>query len=274
MRICKIVDAFLTDQIVTLAPSTLNWYANYLATFRIHVAGLDAHKLTNSIVYAWLAKFYGKQSPSSQHAAARCVVRLMNWAEAEQLIDVSPLRHFRKPPPSRRETIVTPTQYAACVRSSRGVMRDVIKFLWHTGCRPQELRAIEGAWIHGRKIVFPQIHWANKVKKRRRVIYMDYMAAALIAKLSAGQQGPLFRGHAGKPYTKNALALAMRRLRGRVEIEGLTAYSFRHAFITRLLERGVDVATVAALAGNSPRVILSHYEHVAVNELRLLQQLG
>lgn len=39
----------------------------------------------------------------------------------------------------------------------------------------------------------------------------------------------------------------------------LKPYALRHSFITRLIREGVDIATVASLAGNSPRTIINDY---------------
>ena len=39
----------------------------------------------------------------------------------------------------------------------------------------------------------------------------------------------------------------------------LKPYCLRHSFITRLIREGVDIATVAALSGNSARVIMGNY---------------
>jgi integrase len=39
----------------------------------------------------------------------------------------------------------------------------------------------------------------------------------------------------------------------------LPTYNLRHSFITRLVREGLDVATIANLAGNSPKMILDHY---------------
>ena len=44
--------------------------------------------------------------------------------------------------------------------------------------------------------------------------------------------------------------------------ESLSVYSFRHKFISELLQAGVDVYTVAKLAGNSVAVIESTYGHL------------
>lgn len=39
----------------------------------------------------------------------------------------------------------------------------------------------------------------------------------------------------------------------------LKPYCLRHSFITRLIREGVDIATVAALSGNSPETIIKYY---------------
>ena len=61
----------------------------------------------------------------------------------------------------------------------------------------------------------------------------------------------------------------MSRLGTRAGVK-LCAYAFRHACISRLLEKGVDIPTVAAISGNSPEMITNFYNHVGENESRLL----
>jgi integrase len=39
----------------------------------------------------------------------------------------------------------------------------------------------------------------------------------------------------------------------------LPCYNLRHSFITRLVREGLDVATIAKLVGNSPKMIFQHY---------------
>jgi integrase len=44
------------------------------------------------------------------------------------------------------------------------------------------------------------------------------------------------------------------------EIENqLPTYHLRHTFITQMIRKGVDIATIANLVGNSPETILSNY---------------
>lgn len=267
ITIGEIVAKFLVCQKRQLAPNTYNWYKGYLLSFHRRHGAVPVATLTGSIVSAWVAKY----PTASQHAAARCVVRVMNWAVAERLIPSSPLVGFRKPAPTKRETTVTPAQYAACLRTARYPLKIVIKFLWHTGARPQELRCLNYDWLQDNRVVLPLSR--SKGNRKRRVIYLDDMALRIVQQHRpvAGntKHGPIFQNSESRPWTKNNLSLAFRRLGKRVGIPGLCAYSFRHAFITRLLERGVDVATVAAIAGNSPRMVLDTYSHVAKNETRL-----
>lgn len=277
VRVSRLVDEFLNYVKLHRAPATFVWYENYLRSFVAFVGPKSrVSSLTPAMVNRWIEQRYADASPSCRHNAARSVVRMLNWAVAERIIRQSPLIGFIKPAPSRRESIVTPRQYAQCVKCAKGWVRDAVKFFWHTGCRPFELRHLESRFVEGNKVVFPAS--LSKGKKKRRVIYLDSIAAAIVARLSAQYpDGPIFRNRNGQPLGKRSFNDAFERLRSRVDIEGLCAYSFRHAWITRMLERGVDVATVAALAGNSPQVVLEQYNHVANNPARLasvVSQLG
>jgi integrase len=250
----------------------------HLREFVVAVQPMRVCDLTSSVVHDWIKKRYGKLSDSQRHNAARCVCRVINWAIDENLIDRSPLKRFRKPAPGRRESFITPTQYATVLRTLKGrpasqSRKDVVMFLWHTGCRPQELRIIEAKWIEGSKIVLPRE--LSKGKQKRRVIYLDGTTKRIVTRLSRQfPTGPIFRSYGGKPWTKNSLGLAFRRLKKHTAIPHLCLYAFRHGFVTRMLEKGVDVVTVAKLCGNSPLMITTVYEHVAENEARLLDVLS
>lgn len=265
LTVAELSTRFLLDQRPQLAPSTYKWYAMYLVSFARKKGSTPIRALTPAILQAWLNTF----PDASQHNAARAVIRALNWAVANKIIPSSPLVGFCKPAATRREQSITGEQYALCLRSATPAQKIIIKFLHHTGCRPQELRVIEAQHVQGDKIVLPLKH--SKGRKKRRTIYMDDMARNIVLTLAKQhRQGPIFRNSHGEPWTKNSLGLNFNRLRKRTGIDGLCAYIFRHSFITRLIERGVDVATIAAIAGNSPEMVLRVYNHVAQNDNRLL----
>lgn len=264
----EVIQRFLIDQRRILAPASYKWYNQFLSSFARKHGETPIPKLKATTLTNWALSY----PEGSQHNAARTVIRALNWAVAEKLIVSTPLPGFRKPTATKRDSSVTPAQYAACLKAATPPLRIVIKFLYHTGCRPQELRAIEARWIDGSKITLPREK--SKGKKKCRVIYLDDMSRAIAHRLAADNpKGPIFRGEHNRAWSRDGLGQRFRRLRGKIGVTDLCAYSFRHAFITRLLERGVDVPTVAALAGNTPKMVLEIYNHVSHNESRLLATL-
>jgi integrase len=77
--------------------------------------------------------------------------------------------------------------------------------------------------------------------------------------------GPIFRNHLGKSWTRNALRCRFRRLRKEhPELSGITSYCYRHTFCTDALANGVEVAHVAELLGHtSTDMVMRHYQHLS-----------
>lgn len=265
-----IINRFLSAQKARLTPQTYAWYEMYCRKFASQHGSKMTDDLTPQVLYSWLDSNYSTCSPSTQFSACRGILRALSWAVAERMIAVSPLRGFARPIPNSREITITQQQYAECLRvAHRPEVKAAIQFLWHTGARPQELRIADVGWLQGQKIVFPK--QLSKGRKKRRVIFLDDLSNRLVQRLADGRsRGPVFRNSKGDPWKTITLVNAMGVIRRRTKIKGLCAYTFRHSFITRHLERGVDVPTVAELAGNSPAMIFKHYNHVANNEDRLL----
>lgn len=277
LTVSELVGRFLPAIKIECARSTYNWYSHYTKSFRDYeltfnrekfiIGSKPAQDIANHVVTAWIQECYGEFSPSTQHTAARAVTRMYNWSVKTKLFPSSPLVGFRKPKANRREFYATNHTYAKCLKAAGSNLRDVIMFLHHTGCRPQELRMIEARWIKDDKVVFP-----TPIKRRKRIIYMDGTAARIAARLSKRwPEGPIFRSTDDRLWSASGFGIAFRRLRDKLKMPGLCAYSFRHGYITRLLENDVDVATVAAISGNSPRMIFEHYDHTGQNNDRLHQ---
>lgn len=268
-----LIDKFLTSLADSTSTKTYEWYAGFLREFRPFAGERRASSVSPSLVHQWIAQRYANSSLSTQHGAGRCVCRLFSWAVEEGKLATSPLRNFRKKRCESRERILSGKEYAILLKAADPRMRDVIKFMWHTGCRPQELRAIEAKYLGDRKVVLPLTK--SKGEKKRRVIYLDGMANGIACRLAEVHPlGPLFRSRLGRPWNKGSLCNAFIALRHATGIQGVCAYTIRHTWITRRLEAGAGVASVAALAGNSPQMIMRVYSHVAENEEHLRQQLG
>lgn len=265
-----LIDDFLADKRANSKPATHQLYSHFLNEFRALHAGTAADAMTATILRTWIDRKYGRSKSSTKRFAARAVLAVLNRAYLEHKIDRKPIRGFTKARDGRREVILRPSEYAELIHLTTGEMRTAIKFLWHTGVRPEEFRLIRGSWVsHGRKIVLPE----DVAKTRRRNIYLDSMAAGIVERLRGQRSGILFRQPSGKPWTAHAMTYRFRLLRQAAGLKGLVPYTFRHTWITRQLERGVDVASVAELARTSPQMILNVYNHVIQNESRLIELL-
>lgn len=89
---------------------------------------------------------------------------------------------------------------------------------------------------------------------------LKFFAEAASKKLPAA---PLLTRADGKAWNKDAWKGPMRAAAGAAELPaGTTAYTLRHSVITDLVHAGVDLLTVAQLAGTSIRMIEAHYGHM------------
>jgi len=248
---------------------TYQWYKDYLDTFYVyHGDKLRASKLRPFHVTDWIDARYGSCSDSTKYNATRAIVRVCNWAVKEGHLDRSPLRGIEMPTPATRESVITPAQFAMILaRVKDQAFRDVLLFLWNTGCRPQELRAIEAQHVDGDKVTLTRKQ--SKGKKHRRVIYLNETAAEIVRRrCEAFPEGPIFRTYKGsRPWSKNAFKCRFQRLRKDDDsLDGLCSYTMRHSYITESLSRGVDCLTVALLCGTSVRMIEKTYQHLLTKD--------
>ncbi len=85
-------------------------------------------------------------------------------------------------------------------------------------------------------------------------------------------EGPLFLNSRGKPWTRNAIRIRFRNLRGKFPaLKGIVAYSYRSSFATDALEGGVPDATVAALLGHTGTATLHRFYNRLSGRVRHLK---
>ncbi len=211
-------------------------------------------------------------STTTQSDAVGAVQRMLNWAVEQGYITRNPIIGIKKPKRQRRDVFYTSEQWEQIRSHAKGPFLDLLDFLYLTGCRPQEARAIEARHIFNDLIIFPADE--SKGKSEPRVIFLVPEAKGMVNRFAAQYpEGPVFRNEKGLPWSKNAVVWRLRRISDKVGFRAI-AYGARHSFATNaLVAGGVDPISVAHLMGHKDAMMVSRvYSHVAKNPNFLRQQ--
>jgi integrase len=205
--------------------------------------------------------------PTVRHNALNAVKIAYRWARKKGHLAVNPIADMELPRAKRRTKVPTHDQVEVILAAAWGQpFRDFLLALRETGARPSEIRtlAAEGVDLDAGT-------WTVRNKTRTatgeetRTIYLTPAAIELTRRrLAEFPDGLVFRNSRGERWTKGAIAYRFVRLQAKLGYgPECTAYAFRHLWITDALERGVNPATVAELAGHKDlTMIMKIYNHI------------
>src|SRR5262249_1305978 len=107
-----------------------------------------------------------------------------------------------------------------------------------------------------------------------RVIHFTGEALEMVrAAVARGPDALLFPNSKGRRYAKGSVQSLFNKLRDRLGVPRLTAYSYRHTLATAWLMAGKSVEARADLLGNPPQPIHKHYSHICQRRDGVRQQL-
>lgn len=153
-----------------------------------------------------------------------------------------------------------------------------------TGARTTELvSACVGDFSpRTRQLVFKK-HKRSTTQKVATVrhLNLDEEALTIVQDLARGRPGEefLFLRPWGKPWTKKTVNVRLHSVQRVAEGLGatfrhkVTVYDFRHLWISECLMAGVDVLTVARMAGTSVRMVETVYGHFRGDHFQAAQRL-
>ena len=158
--VVEVLDAFLGWALANSSPRTFRWRKENLETF--------ARSIPRQLAVADLKPFHVTQEMNAHPTwgddtranFARCVQRAFRWAKSQGLIDANPVETVEKPGRGRREDFYTREEYEHLLSLFPDqAFRDVLVTAWETGCRPQELFAVEA-----RNVDLPGRRWVFKIR--------------------------------------------------------------------------------------------------------------
>lgn len=227
-----------------------------------------------------------------QHSTGRAltvaVQRLFNWAaKVAKVVSATPFKEVEKPRSRRRKRTVDRGDFAILARHAQFDFRAVLVCCRETACRPQEVRLLEWDWLCVEDPRGP--FWGQLVAGRGFFVLEDYKAAErrdddgpsriipvsprlgrLLLRLALQRraEGIIFRNAQGKPWTKNALVLRMRRLRERAGLgqrvrgELICLYTLRHSAASAWAAAGLPAKTLGDLLGHVNLKTTQRYLHL------------
>ncbi len=139
---------------------------------------------------------------------------------------------------------------------------------YHTGARTSELAdaVVEDFQVRTRKLVLKKHKRTRTMKVAEvRVITLNDETLAILQRRCHGQPAdrPIFTQGNGHPWDKDTLDERFRKVRQLAGVRpGITLYDFRHLWISEALIAGVDIFTVAKMAGTSVPMIEKTYGHL------------
>jgi integrase len=248
------------------------------------IGSLPLRRVKPSQVSVWLSKHYGKKSASSHNQAMTVIRDALNMAVADKIIAESPAAglKYRKPAKPIR---TTPTfeQFKAIVDDIRnqrfsadaGESGDFVKFLGLAGLGQAEASSLTRADV--------DLDAGRFICHRRKtdtgfVVPIFPQLRQLMEKLCSGKKPHerLFTVNGARKAVANSckrLGFVRQLPDGRM-VAQFTHRSLRRMFITRAIEKGIDVKVIAEWQGHRDggKLILQTYSHVRPEHSHLMAQ--
>ena len=148
-------------------------------------------------------------------------------------------------------------------------LRDIVILGLDTGLRPGNLVRFQRAWVQLAEACLIIPREQTKTKKLPLTIPLTKRAADIILRYFESTRSEyLFVSTAGHPYTCAEVNRALQRAAVTAGLQNICLYTLRHTFISRLVQAGVSLPEVAALAGHRDIKMTLRYAHLAPRHLR------
>lgn len=234
-----------------------------------------------------------KWAGGTETMARAAINRAFNWAAHEAgLISVNPLKRHpakkgkrQKRRPSQNRVAISDHEHALLIEQARRrAHKDflhLITLLYETGARPAEVYGATAAeWEEGRGAfriaATPANHGRYKLAHlgEDRIVYVPDHLLPLVRRLVAERpDGPLFRTEDGKSWTKTSICSRFRSIKAAADraaaargVPGVrkevTAYGYRHAYVTRWVVAGRPLDKLCELLNTSETMVKQHYSHL------------
>ena len=286
----RLVEACLEHLAVErgLGRATLEAYGRDLDAYIACLAGarrdpcrVDPADLTRYLLQARTAGL----GPRSVARALSAIRTFHKFLVVDERTDRDPTAHLEAPRPILRLPDTLSRPEVECLLAAppadtpRGVRdRTLLEVLYAAGLRISELVGLTLADLN---LAGGFVRVRGKGSKERLVplgraaiaAVKEYLGSARPALLQGRAVKALFPGRAGRPLSRQAFFLALKRYARLAGIaRRVSPHVLRHAFATHLLEGGADLRSVQLLLGHADIATTQIYTHVSRAHLKAVYQ--
>ena len=238
------------------------------------------HQIRREDVVRWLnarresSKPYAdrpKPRPATIQNEFALLRRILNVAVQADIIERNPLQGIKLGRPNnRRERVISEgelKQLLSKIEGRNNHLRPIILLACETGMRAGEIRTLLWNQVEFRGSEgFVQLEDTKNGDRRR--VPLNQLAMEELRAWDKGHprniSGYVFPvGHQGQAMRLTSLTQAWRRLVSEAGIPDAHFHDLRHTFITRRVEAGTDILTLAEITGHRDLKMLRRYYHAS-----------
>jgi integrase len=149
----------------------------------------------------------------------------------------------------------------ACDRGRTPLLKQLVVLAIETSMRRGELLGLRWEHVH---LVKRIVHLPVTKNGESRDVPLSRRATDTLTALSKHKQPGI---DCVFPMSGHSVRLAFERLRTRAKMSDLRLHDLRHEAISRLFERGLNVAEVSAISGHKELRMLQRYTHLRAIDL-------
>lgn len=180
---------------------------------------------------------------------------------------------------NQRTAYLTPAQRRTLIEKAGPDTAELIRALLHSAARPTEMQAARVSDFDARERTLRLVSLKGRGEERVRYVPLSSAAVEFFAKLAKGKTPKAHLVTCERlPWARHLWAAAVRKAHAAANQEiqdprdrlppDVVAYTMRHCAITDMLGAGVDVSSVAKIAGTSIGMINSHYAKFVQTDVR------
>ncbi len=279
MLVTEIVANFLADKerrhaTGRLTAKAIDRYRRRLSAFVADFGARVVGDCCQDDLIGWIFRHVEWESSFTRADAAGAVVACFRWAVGRRLITSQP---FTRPvgcwPPLVPRVAIRSEEFAAMMRAAkrrgraraRAGFRLALQFLWETGARTCEMRALGWDAIDWRTGIATLIEHKTVAKTGEpRLVILSGLAVRILRLIHRRQRWPqtgvVFRNSWGNAWKSPAFASYFRKVAKLAGVRlGVSPYSLRHGFTVCALEAGIGERQIADLLGQATTRYVSWY---------------